>query len=155
MVEYDVIIKGGMVVDGLRTPRYMSDIAIKDGKIEKIGGLNTSSATKVLDASGLSDEVKATLKPENFTHLKAEGVVAWGSAVFQALVTHESEKGVQALLEEKWEAYKEEHLAKIDGDRPPIARGRQAKGVSDLLSTSSEDLLESALSESEKKGSKV
>ena len=53
MAEYDVIVKGGMIVDGLRTPRYKSDIAIKDGKIAKIGGLGSGSATKVLDASGL------------------------------------------------------------------------------------------------------
>jgi N-acyl-D-amino-acid deacylase len=33
MADYDIIIKGGTVVDGTRTPRYVSDIAIKDGKI--------------------------------------------------------------------------------------------------------------------------
>jgi N-acyl-D-aspartate/D-glutamate deacylase len=29
MTDYDIIIKGGTVVDGTRTPRYVSDIAIK------------------------------------------------------------------------------------------------------------------------------
>ena len=53
MAEYDLIIKGGTIVDGTRTPRYISDIAIKDDKIAKIGGLRGSRATKVLDASGL------------------------------------------------------------------------------------------------------
>ena len=53
MAEYDVIIKGGMIIDGTRTPRYVSDLAIRDGKIAKIGGLRGSRATKVLDASGL------------------------------------------------------------------------------------------------------
>ena len=52
MADYDIIIKGGTIVDGLRTPRYRSDIAIKDGKVAKIGGLNRSTATKVLDAKG-------------------------------------------------------------------------------------------------------
>ena len=52
MPEYDIIIKGGTVVDGLRTPRYRSDIAIKEGKVAKIGGLNGRTATKVLDAKG-------------------------------------------------------------------------------------------------------
>lgn len=53
MAEHDMIIKGGTIVDGTRTPRYVSDIAIKDGKIAKIGGLVGSTADRVLDAQGL------------------------------------------------------------------------------------------------------
>ena len=53
MAKYDVIIKGGTIVDGLLTPRYVSDLAIKDGKIAQIGGLRSSQADKVIDASGL------------------------------------------------------------------------------------------------------
>ena len=53
MTEYDTIIKGGTVIDGMRTPRYVSDVAIKDGKVAQIGGLRGSSAGQVLDASGL------------------------------------------------------------------------------------------------------
>jgi len=52
MAEHDMIIKGGTIVDGTRTPRYVSDIAIKDGKIAKIGGLMHSTADRVLDAQG-------------------------------------------------------------------------------------------------------
>ena len=40
-------------MDGTKTPRYISDIAIKDGKIAKISGLKRSSAARELDASGL------------------------------------------------------------------------------------------------------
>ena len=53
MANYDIIIKGGTIVDGTRVPRYISDIAIKDGKIAKIGGFVGSTADKVLDAKGL------------------------------------------------------------------------------------------------------
>ena len=53
MAEYDIIIRGGTIVDGTRTPRYISDIAIKGGRIAKMGGLRGAQATKVLDASGL------------------------------------------------------------------------------------------------------
>ena len=53
MANYDIIIKGGTIVDGTRVPRYISDIAIKDGKIAKIGGFVGSTADKVLDARGL------------------------------------------------------------------------------------------------------
>jgi N-acyl-D-aspartate/D-glutamate deacylase/nitrite reductase/ring-hydroxylating ferredoxin subunit len=52
MADYDIIIRGGTVVDGTRTPRYVSDIAIKDGKIAQIGGLNGKTAERVLDAAG-------------------------------------------------------------------------------------------------------
>ena len=52
MADYDIIIKGGMVVDGMRTPRYITDIGIKDGIIVKVGGLNGGTADKVLDAKG-------------------------------------------------------------------------------------------------------
>ncbi|MGH8005788.1 MAG: N-acyl-D-amino-acid deacylase family protein [Candidatus Binatia bacterium] len=56
MPQYDVIIQGGTVVDGTRTPRYAGDVGIKDGKIAKIernGRLKASDAQKTLDAQGL------------------------------------------------------------------------------------------------------
>jgi N-acyl-D-aspartate/D-glutamate deacylase len=52
MPDYDLIIRGGTIVDGTRTPRYVSDIAVKDGKIARIGGLKGKTAGRVLDASG-------------------------------------------------------------------------------------------------------
>src|SRR5712671_1148511 len=52
MAEFDTIIKDGMIVDGTRVPRYKADLGIKNGKIAKIGRLNSSDAAKVLDASG-------------------------------------------------------------------------------------------------------
>ena len=39
MAHYDMIIKSGTIVDGTRTPRFQSDLAIKDGRIARIGGL--------------------------------------------------------------------------------------------------------------------
>jgi N-acyl-D-aspartate/D-glutamate deacylase len=52
MADYDIIIQHGTVVDGTRTPRYVSDIAIKDGKIAQIGSLRGKTADRVLDAAG-------------------------------------------------------------------------------------------------------
>ena len=52
MADYDILIKGGTIVDGTRTPRYVSDVGIKDGKISQIGGIGNSTADKVLDAKG-------------------------------------------------------------------------------------------------------
>src|SRR6202162_5624267 len=52
MAEFDVIIRGGMVIDGTRLPRYRADVGIKDGKIAKLGRLKAHEANKVIDAEG-------------------------------------------------------------------------------------------------------
>jgi N-acyl-D-aspartate/D-glutamate deacylase len=53
MPEFDVLIQGGTVVDGTRTPRRLADVGIKDGKVAQIGKLKASDAKKTLDANGL------------------------------------------------------------------------------------------------------
>ena len=53
MPTYDLLLKGGVVIDGLRTPRYTSDIAIADGRIARIGGIAESEAARVIDAGDL------------------------------------------------------------------------------------------------------
>ncbi len=53
VAAYDIIIKGGTIIDGTRTPRYVSDLAIRDGKIVQIGGLKGAQASRVLDATGM------------------------------------------------------------------------------------------------------
>ncbi|GGA36834.1 N-acyl-D-amino-acid deacylase family protein [Sphingomonas psychrolutea] len=50
---YDLVIKGGTVIDGLRTPRYRADIGIAGGKIVEIGGnIPVTGAKRVIDAAG-------------------------------------------------------------------------------------------------------
>ena len=49
----DTLIKGATIVDGTRNPRYVGDIAIKDGRITAIGDTG-ESAGKVIDATGLA-----------------------------------------------------------------------------------------------------
>ena len=51
---YDIIIRGGTVIDGTGKPGYKADVAVKDGKIAAIGDLSGLEAEKVLDASGLA-----------------------------------------------------------------------------------------------------
>jgi N-acyl-D-aspartate/D-glutamate deacylase len=53
MPEFDLLIKDGMVIDGTRAPRFRDDIAIKDGKIAKIGRTQAHEAKKVIEADGL------------------------------------------------------------------------------------------------------
>lgn len=53
MAKYDVVIKGGMIIDGQRTPRYRSDIGVRDGKIVEISSnIDAGDATQVIDAAG-------------------------------------------------------------------------------------------------------
>jgi len=54
MAEFDLIIRGGTVIDGTRMPRYRADVGIRDGKIAKLGNLKSHQAKKVIDAGGLN-----------------------------------------------------------------------------------------------------
>ncbi len=53
MAEFDTVIKGGMIIDGTRIPRFRGDIAITDGVVAEIGRIDAIRGTKVLDAEGL------------------------------------------------------------------------------------------------------
>ena len=52
MSEYDVVIRGGTVVDGTGIPRYNADVAVKDGRLAMISGKIKPGAGKEIDASG-------------------------------------------------------------------------------------------------------
>jgi len=51
MADYDVLIKNGTIIDGLRMPAYRGDIGIRGGKIVAMGNVQ-GSATRVIDATG-------------------------------------------------------------------------------------------------------
>ena len=51
--SYDLLIRNGKIIDGTGNSWFYADIAIKDGKIVRIGKLNNASAVKILDAKGL------------------------------------------------------------------------------------------------------
>jgi len=50
-MEYDLIIRGGEIVDGSGLPRYRADLAISGGRIAAIGKVGTN-AREVIDAEG-------------------------------------------------------------------------------------------------------
>ena len=52
IIEYDLLIKNGQIIDGTGNPSFLSDIGIKDGIIKKIGKIN-ESAKKIIDAKNL------------------------------------------------------------------------------------------------------
>ena len=53
MADFDLVIRGGTVVDGTRFPAFTADVGIRDGRIASIGRLSGASARRVLDADGL------------------------------------------------------------------------------------------------------
>ena len=51
--RYDLVLSGGVVIDGTGADRYAADIAIRDGRIAAIGGIDAQFADDVLDVTGL------------------------------------------------------------------------------------------------------
>ena len=51
MPKLDLVIKGGTVIDGLRTPRYKADVGIAGGKVVQIGRVDAADCREVVDAS--------------------------------------------------------------------------------------------------------
>jgi N-acyl-D-amino-acid deacylase len=69
-VRYDVVVAGGVVVDGSGRPGSLADVAIKDGRIAAVGRIPRSQAGQVIDASGL------TVSPGFIdVHTHADGLV--------------------------------------------------------------------------------
>ena len=51
-MEYDLIVRGGTVVDGTGLPRRRIDVGIKDGKIARMARLDDDTAKEEIDATG-------------------------------------------------------------------------------------------------------
>lgn len=49
---FDLIIRGGTVIDGTRAPRFQADVCITDGRIAVIGPLDNRTAAREIDATG-------------------------------------------------------------------------------------------------------
>jgi N-acyl-D-amino-acid deacylase len=52
-VPYDLLFRGGQVVDGSGAPWFEADVAVRDGKIAAVGRLDGARAKRVVDAAGL------------------------------------------------------------------------------------------------------
>ena len=76
---YDLLIKGGTVIDGTGAARRQADIAVKDGKIAEIGRIKDGAA-KTIDADGC---VVAPGFIDPHTHYDAQ--ICWDPAISPSL----------------------------------------------------------------------
>src|SRR5437868_11775002 len=68
---FELLVRGGTVVDGSGLPAYRADVGVRDGKIVEIGRL-TAGAARTIDAGGL---VVAPGFVDHHTHL--DGQLFW------------------------------------------------------------------------------
>ena len=54
VARYDVLVAGGMVIDGTGRAGSVADVAVKDGKIAAVGRIPRSQAAQVIEAAGLT-----------------------------------------------------------------------------------------------------
>src|SRR5213594_425648 len=53
MADFDVVLRGGIVIDGTQAQRYQADVGIRNGRIARIGRLRATDGRRVLDAEGM------------------------------------------------------------------------------------------------------
>lgn len=86
-MEYDLLVRGGRVVDGSGLPAYLADLAIKGGTIIATGRIK-GSAPRTIDADGL---VVAPGFIDHHTHMDAQ--ILW-----DPYGTSEPQHGVTSIV---------------------------------------------------------
>ena len=51
--DFDLLVRGGRIVDGTGNPSYLGDVGIEDGRIAALGKLHGKTAARTIDAKGL------------------------------------------------------------------------------------------------------
>ncbi|HWN44291.1 MAG TPA: amidohydrolase family protein, partial [Thermoanaerobaculia bacterium] len=86
--QYDLLIRGGTVIDGSGAPGIRADVAVQDGKIVKVGNLSAAKAKRVIDASDIvvapgfidvhthADDLPENSRAENYLRMGVTTVVA-------------------------------------------------------------------------------
>ena len=85
---YDILIRGGLVVDGSGAPGYAADVAVKDGRIAAVGANLPGEALRVVDARG---QVVAPGFIDPHTHFDVQ--LLWDGAARPAL-----EHGITSIV---------------------------------------------------------
>ena len=61
MAEYDLLIKNGTIIDGMRMPAYRGDIGIRDGKIVAMGNVQRCVDVCLFGCPQLFAQVEITI----------------------------------------------------------------------------------------------
>src|SRR5437016_12976763 len=51
--SYDIVIRGGHIVDGSGNPWFAGDVAIRNGRIAAVGRVSNAAAARTIEARGL------------------------------------------------------------------------------------------------------
>ena len=86
-MDFDLLIRGGSVVDGSGAPAFVADVAVRGDRIAAIGALPDAGAAVVIDAT---DRIVSPgfidVHPHSETALRGNGDI-WGS-VLQGVTSH-------------------------------------------------------------------
>ncbi len=86
-MDFDLLIRGGSVVDGSGAPAFIADVGLRGDRIAALGALPDAGAARVIDAT---DRVVSPgfidAHPHSETALRGNGEI-WGS-VLQGVTTH-------------------------------------------------------------------
>jgi len=151
--EYDVVIRHGRVVDGTGNPAFFADVAVKDGRIVRLGRVEGKGA-KEIDATGLvvapgfvdvhthADEIPGQPQPENFIRMGVTSIVVGncgGSELDVGKFYRESEKNGVSVNVTTLIGHNTVRAAAMGGsfDRVPTA-GEMAK-MKDLVDRAMQD----------------
>ncbi|MBA2301903.1 MAG: D-aminoacylase [Acidobacteria bacterium] len=86
--QYDLLISGGMVLDGSGAPARRADVGVKDGRITMVGKIGRVEAREVIEAAGLTiapgfidvhthaDDIWERPLAENFVRMGVTSIVA-------------------------------------------------------------------------------
>ena len=86
-MDYQLLIRGGKIIDGSGLPGYVGDVGIRDGQVVELGRLS-GSAQRTIDAAGM---VVAPGFVDHHTHLDAQ--ILW-----DPYGTSEPENGVTSVV---------------------------------------------------------
>jgi N-acyl-D-amino-acid deacylase len=104
---FDLLIRNGTVVDGTGAPGAKADVAVKDGRIVRVGRLGTATAAATIDATDLvvapgfidvhthADDLASAPLAENFVRMGVTSLVA-GNCGGSALDVGGALKEIQA-----------------------------------------------------------
>lgn len=149
--KFDLIIKNGRVIDGCGNPWFEADVAVKEGRISKVGKI-ISAAKEVIDAEGLIVapgiiDLHNHSDTEIFINQKAESAVRQGITTMIVGNCGGSAAPQKEITENRdWLTYKD-YLSKLENHGTAVNFGgfvghgrvrRLAMGMDARLSTAEE-----------------